>query len=133
MAIQNLAKDTSRWTEDVLPRLRIRVAQENLDMYNVFLGGTIHFMSDTVKCAKMMRMLGAGNTCTQVDGNSRSVVTDCYRHVFHHIFTFNYEDVSNIRLEELREVERELMDSNWKEDVAERFSGSYQKREKCKV
>lgn len=72
--LKNIPKYTSKWTEEVLPCLRIQVAQDFPDMHNVFLQGCLHFIADPTKCAEIMDLFVSKN-------DNEQMVIECFRHV----------------------------------------------------
>lgn len=111
--LKNIPKYTSKWTEEVLPCLRIQVAQDFPDMHNVFLQGCLHFIADPTKCAEIMDLFVSKN-------DNEQMVIECFRHVMRNVFTLHCDDISNVKLDELGKMENMLTSREWIDNFAER-------------
>lgn len=112
--LKNIPKYTSKWSEEVLPCLRIQVVQIFPDMHDVFLEGCLHFIDDPQKRAEIMPDLFVSK-----DENEQMVI-ECFKHVLQHIFTLHCDDLSNVKLDDLREMESVLTSPHWIDNFAER-------------
>lgn len=118
LLLQNVPSSTSRWTEDVLSRLRIQVTQNFPDMHNVFLQGCLHLVPDTQKCAEIIDLF------MSKDDN----VYECYKHVLQNVFSLHCDDISTVNLDDIKEMERALADPWW----IKAFTDQFQNRKFCR-
>uniref|UniRef100_A0A8W8ILS5 Uncharacterized protein n=1 Tax=Magallana gigas TaxID=29159 RepID=A0A8W8ILS5_MAGGI len=112
--LKNIPKYTSKWSEEVLPCLRIQVVQQFPDMHDVFLEGCLHFIDDPQKRAEIMPDLFVSKN------EDEQTVIGCFKHVLQHIFTLHCDDLSNVELDDLREMESVLTSPHWIDNFAER-------------